>query len=135
MQEAGGRRIKRSIHIDINSIKMIEDDFPEKIKDLLSIIEMKNEKLVIKEKTNIGWFRQYMYAYLRQHQGVHKNMRILIRQMQGTTVAGLPLELDFFTNETDAQRYEAIHANIIEHVYAIMPSFDLRAFQTANHVN
>lgn len=124
MQEAGGRRVKRSIHVDINSIKMCDDDFHKKINDLLP------HPMVI-ECTNVGWFRQYLHAYLQQHKGVHKNMRILIRQVQGTGFAGLPLELYFFTNETDALKYEAIQSDIIEHVYAIMPRFDLRAFQSS----
>lgn len=126
MHESGGRRVKRSINIDINSIKITPANFIEDKKDLSKFIEEKAN-----QTTNIGWFRIYLQAYLRQHQGVHKGMRIQIRQLQGTTT-GLPLELYFFTNVTDSQKYEAIQADIIEHVYAIMPRFDLRAYQSAS---
>lgn len=112
MQESGGRRVKRGITIDINSIKICE----EKSFDLT---------------TNIGLFRSYLEKYLRQHPGVHKHMKILVRQLQGTPT-GLPLELYFFANEIDSEKYEAIQADIIEHAYAIMSRFNLRAFQYAS---
>lgn len=126
MHEAGGRRVKRSIMVDINSIKIIDDGFREQLSDLIS-----NSKTSDNLQTNLGSFRQYLQIYLNQHKSVHKNMKILIRQLQGSPT-GLPLELYFFTNETDSFKYEAIQSDIIEHVYAIMPRFELRAFQYAN---
>nr|MBA3535156.1 mechanosensitive ion channel [Tatlockia sp.] len=126
MHESGGRRVKRSIMIDINSIKLIDDIFMSNLKDLIS-----DSKKTNSSQTNLGWFRHYLQIYLTQHKSVHKNLKILIRQLQGSST-GLPLELYFFTNETDSIKYEAIQSDIIEHVYAIMPRFDLRAFQYAN---
>ncbi|MBA2653050.1 MAG: mechanosensitive ion channel [Tatlockia sp.] len=126
MHESGGRRVKRSIMIDINSIKIIDDIFLSSLNDLLSDSKKSNNS-----QTNLGGFRHYLESYLSQHKSVHKNLKILIRQLQASST-GLPLELYFFTNETDSIKYEAIQSDIIEHVYAIMPRFDLRAFQYAN---
>ncbi|MBA2656395.1 MAG: mechanosensitive ion channel [Tatlockia sp.] len=126
MHEAGGRRVKRSIMIDINSIKLIDDNFITKMNDLIA-----EPKISTNSQTNLGCFRHYLQNYLSQHKSVHKNLKILIRQLQGSST-GLPLELYFFTNETDSMKYEAIQSEIIEHVYAIMSRFDLRAFQYAN---
>lgn len=129
MHESGGRRVKRGIIIDINSIKMSDQHLFDQLRDvnpiMNTIIQQTNPS------TNIGLFRFYLENYLKQHPGVHKDMKILIRQTQGTPT-GLPLELYFFTNETDSEKYEAIQSDIIEHVYAIMPRFDLRVFQYAN---
>ncbi len=126
MHDAGGRRVKRSISVDINSIKMCDADLFAQFHDLFS-----GKDLQQKDLTNIGWFRQYLQQYLQKHDGVHKGLKILVRQLQGTA-NGLPLELYFFTNETDSSKYEGIQADIIEHVYAIMPRFQLRAFQSAS---
>lgn len=125
MHEAGGRRVKRSIMIDINSIKITDEAFMSKLNDIIS------DSTKYSSQTNLGWFRHYLQLYLSQHKSVHKNLKILIRQLQGSST-GLPLELYFFTNETDSLKYEAIQSDIIEHVYAIMPRFELRAFQYAN---
>ena len=130
MHEAGGRRVKRGIIIDINSIKMMNESLLEQLSHLIPSIKTKHNSSK-KSVTNIGLFRSYLENYLIEHPSVHKNMRILIRQMQGTPT-GLPLELYFFTNETDSKQYESIQSDIIEHVYAIMPQFELRAFQYAN---
>jgi miniconductance mechanosensitive channel len=129
MHESGGRRVKRGIIIDINSIKMSDQYLFDQLRDVNPLMD--NIIQQTNPSTNIGLFRFYLENYLKQHPGVHKNMKILIRQTQGTPT-GLPLELYFFTNETDSEKYEAIQSDIIEHVYAIMPRFDLRVFQYAN---
>lgn len=126
MHESGGRRVKRGIIIDINSIKMSDQHLYDQLANFSSLMNITIQQ--INTSTNIGLFRIYLENYLKQHPGVHKNMKILIRQTQGTP-AGLPLELYFFTNETDSEKYEAIQSDIIEHVYAVMPRFDLRVFQ------
>ncbi|MBA2711484.1 MAG: mechanosensitive ion channel [Tatlockia sp.] len=128
MHEAGGRRVKRSIMVDINSIKLIDGEFISQLNDLFS------DSKFNKTQTNLGLFRHYLQSYLTEHKSVHKKLKTLIRQLQGCST-GLPLELYFFTNETDSLKYEAIQSDIIEHVYAIMPRFGLRAFQYANSMD
>jgi len=135
MQEAGGRRVKRSIIIDINSIKTCEDKMLANLKNM-PLMHNVDSAVITKNGlvTNVGLFRIYLENYLKQHHGVHKKMKILIRQLQGTPT-GLPLELYFFTNEIDSEKYEAIQADIIEHAYAFLPHFNLRAFQYAGNVS
>jgi miniconductance mechanosensitive channel len=82
-------------------------------------------------QTNLGLFRAYLETYLRKHQGVHQDMKLLVRHLPATST-GLPVELYFFTNETRAEIYEAIQADILEHAYAMLPRFDLRVYQNAN---
>lgn len=131
MQEAGGRRVKRSIIIDIHSIKICDDILLNQL-DQLHLMNKAHHELVSRNEhiTNVGLFRIYLEKYLKSHSGVHQEMKMLVRQLQGTPT-GLPLELYFFTNEIISEQYEAIQADIIEHAYAMMPKFKLRAFQYA----
>jgi miniconductance mechanosensitive channel len=133
MQEAGGRRVKRSIIIDINSIQTCSQGLLENLQQVDSIMDTVLAQISEKssQQTNAGIFRAYLQAYLRQHPGVHKGMKILIRHLQGTTT-GLPIELYFFTNEINSEKYESIQADIFEHLYALMPRFNLRVFQSQN---
>ncbi|MFZ2315275.1 MAG: mechanosensitive ion channel family protein [Gammaproteobacteria bacterium] len=129
MQEAGGRRIKRSILIDLNSIKVCDSGMLQQY-GRIDLIKDKVKQLVKSEKQiiNLSLFRYYIEAYLHQHLGVHKDMKIIIRQLQATS-AGLPLEISCFTNKTDSIEYENIQADIFEHLYAALPLFHLRVFQ------
>jgi miniconductance mechanosensitive channel len=131
MQEAGGRRVKRPIYIDIHSIKICDEKLLETISMLDPIMTQAYVKISgqMKRPINVALFRHYMEAYLKQHEGVHKGMKIIIRHLQGPPAAGLLLELYFFTNQTDSERYEAIQADIFEHLYAILPRFDLQILQ------
>jgi len=145
MAELGGRRIKRTLLVDLSSIKflseeevarfgkfsLISDYIKEKKKDLeqnnghavdLSIIANS------RHLTNIGTLRAYMIAYLRAHSGVHENMIQMVRQMEPTP-HGLPMEVYAFTNNTAWVKYEGIQADIFDHFLAILPEFGLRAFQ------
>ena len=148
MKESGGRRIKRSINIDITSIKICDDDLLNRLNNLVILKDRLSEKISQvrdfnlkhnidtsipangRQLTNIGLFRYYLENYLRQHPGIRNDMRILVRQLQ-TTPNGLPMELYAFANDISTERYEAIQADIIDHIYAILPFFDLRAFQYA----
>lgn len=126
MQETGARRSKQAIYIDITTIKECDKSLFLQ----LSQLELLNNKIdhTTIPTTNLGLFRQYALAYLRQHPGVHQDMKMLIRQLQ-STATGLPIELYFFTNQIESARHEAIQSDIFEHLYAIMPRFELRAFQ------
>ena len=146
MSESGGRRIKRSIYIDVNTIKFCDDDLLTRLKkvDLLTeVIDSKvkdineynqranaNKELVANGRhlTNIGLFRSYLESYLARHPKIHKELTFLIRQLQDTG-KGMPMELYIFTNDTDWNRYEAIQADIFDHIYAVLPCFDLHVFQ------
>ena len=78
--------------------------------------------------TNVGTFRAYCVAYLRQHPKIHQDMTLLVRQLP-TTETGLPLEIYVFTNDTAWANYEGIQGDIFDHLLAILPEFDLRVFQ------
>lgn len=78
--------------------------------------------------TNIGTFRAYVWAYLRQHPKVHQGMTLLVRQLQPTT-EGLPLEIYVFTNDTNWVNYENIQSDIFDHLLAVISEFGLRVYQ------
>ncbi len=146
MDESGGRRIKRAIHIDMNSIKFCTDEMLEKFENFHSISDyLKNKRKEISEYnrsrniesstlvngrnlTNIGTFRAYITAYLRGHPKIHKDMTFLIRHLSPTP-SGLPMEIYVFSNDQDWINYEAIQADIFDHILAVIPEFDLRVFQ------
>lgn len=79
--------------------------------------------------TNIGTFRAYIVAYLRHHPMVHQEMTFLVRQL-APTAHGLPIEVYVFSRDQDWSNYEAIQADIFDHLLAVVPEFDLRVFQS-----
>ena len=126
MQESGGRRIKRSIFIDMRSITFCTEEQKEELrrhgwsKDL-----ERDDEFVV----NLHLFRNYLEDYLRKHSRVNQNMTIMVRQLQ-PTAQGLPLELYFFSDGTAWIPYEHLQAEIFEHVFAMLPTFNLRVFQS-----
>ena len=149
MLNSGGRRIKRSIVIDVRSIHFYNQEqinalqSVQLISDYLAgkqqeISQESADKAIgnltgrttinSRQLTNIGTFRAYITAYLRQHTKVHQEMTCMVRQLPSTEV-GLPLELYFFSNDKNWVNYEAIQADIFDHLYAAAPMFDLRIFQ------
>jgi miniconductance mechanosensitive channel len=146
MSESGGRRIKRALYIDQTSVRFLTDDERQRLRRFALIddylerkraqLEAYNQVLLAEGKdpvntrrvTNLGTFRAYVTEYLRAHPGIHKEMTLMVRQLQpGAT--GLPLEIYCFTNTTAWVDYEAIQADIFDHLYAIIREFDLRVFQ------
>ena len=121
---SGGRRIKRSILIDANSIQFCEgkmrEDFIKK-----GFINAGEERRV----ANLTLFREWLEKWLHDHPAVHKEMIILVRQLQPTQL-GVPLELYFFSSDTGWIVYEHLQAEIFEYLYALLPEFGLRAFQS-----
>jgi miniconductance mechanosensitive channel len=79
--------------------------------------------------TNVGTFRAYVDAYLRNHPQIHKDMTFLVRQL-APGEHGLPLEIYVFTTDTRWANYEAIQANIFDHLLAALPEFGLRVYQS-----
>ncbi|PTQ72467.1 miniconductance mechanosensitive channel [Pseudomonas sp. GV071] len=146
MQEAGGRRIKRSLHLDQNSVhflspeeiehlrqfKLLAPYLKSKESELMSWNSQLEEPLRVavntRRVTNIGTFRAYVENYLRQHNGIRQDMTLLVRQLS-PLADGLPLELYCFTNTTAWVPYEAIQSDIFDHMLAILPEFGLRVFQ------
>ena len=146
MSESGGRRIKRSIKIDMSSIKFCSDSMIERFKKFKVISDYISRKLSKIEKynfdnnineeelingrslTNIGTFRAYIEGYLRNHVSIHNEMTFLVRQLSPES-DGLPIEIYVFSSDTNWVSYEAIQSNIFDHLLAILPEFDLRVFQ------
>ena len=126
MKETGGRRIKRSVYIDMRSITFCTDEQMAEYehKGWLDGVQRADGFVV-----NLHVFRNYLEHYLRTHPRVHPDMLILVRQLQ-PTAQGLPLELYFFSNGTDWIPYEKLQAEVFEHVFAVLPSFGLRVFQS-----
>lgn len=123
MWDSGGRRIKRSIFIDMNSISFCSDDKRKELIEKGYLGSDKDEKIV-----NLTAFREWLEEWLRNHPSVNKNMIIMVRQLQPTP-QGLPLELYFFFDGTNWVPYEHLQSEIFEYVFAMLPEFGLRGFQ------
>lgn len=146
MSEEGARRIKRNIHIDIQSIRHLDAPLMERMEeiDLISDhlhrrqgeIDLHNSQKSIqgssplngRRQTNIGLYRAYVQNYLAGHPHIAKEFTLMVRQLQPTT-EGLPIEVYCFTNTTEWEKYEGIMADIFDHLYAATRQFDLRLFQ------
>lgn len=126
MQESGGRRVKRSVYIDMRSISFCSDEQMAEFerRGWLDGIE-REDKFVV----NLHVFRNYLEDYLQHHPRVNSGMTIMVRQLQ-PTAQGLPLELYFFSDGTEWVPYEHLQSEILEHVFAVMPTFGLRVFQS-----
>ena len=128
MVETGGRRIKRSINIDMNTIKFCKDSLLEKLSQNIYLKDFIKENKNI-ELTNIRLFRIYVENYLAANPKIrNKDLTFLVRELQPTE-NGLPVELYIFANSTNWVIYEKIQADIIDYVLASMPLFELRPFQ------
>ena len=146
MEESEGRRIKRAVHLDVTSIKFCDGEMIERFKKIQSIrdyVERKLEEVATHNReldadesllvngrhlTNVGTFRAYLEHYLRGHPMVHPDMTFLVRQL-APTERGLPIEIYVFSTDQAWASYEAIQADIFDHILAVLPLFDLRPFQ------
>ncbi len=146
MEESGGRRIKRSINIDMKSVHFLSEDEIKKLKTfrLLQDYIGQREAEIAKANddnkiephevyngrrmTNIGTFRKYLEYYLKAHPMIHDQLTFLVRQLQPGS-NGLPIEIYVFSRDQVWANYEAIQADIFDHVLAIIPEFGLRVFQ------
>jgi miniconductance mechanosensitive channel len=146
MEESGGRRIKRYINIDMNSVKFCT---PEMLKEFIKISYLKeyieNRQAEIEEyntvnkfdnsiivngrrMTNLGIFRRYLEYYLRNHPMIHQEMTFLVRHLQPSE-KGIPIEIYVFSKDQRWAFYESIQADIFDHILAVIPHFHLRVFQ------
>ncbi len=146
MVESGGRRIKRSLLIDQNSVRFLTDEEVERLRGFTMLNEYLGAKLeeidawnndlneagkapINKRRvTNIGTFRAYVDQLIKNHKHIHKGMSAMVRQLQPTPT-GLPLELYCFANTTAWAAYEDIQSDIFDHLLAILPEFGLRLVQ------
>ena len=152
MNLSGGRRIKRFVNIDLGSIKFCSAEMLERFKriQLISkdiqdrqqeISAFNNEQNVDESTlvngrrlTNIGVFRSYVEAYLRQHPMIHQKMTFIVRQLSPAE-KGLPIEIYVFCKDTNWTAYESVQANIFDHILAVVPEFDLQVFQDPSGTN
>lgn len=130
MRETGGRRIKRSINIDLNTIHFCTDE--EKRHFIArGWLEVESAQ---QEVVNLHVFQTYLQHYLTTHPMTHKELMIMVRQMQPTS-EGVPLEIYCFSNTSEWPKYEQIQAEIFDHIFAIIPEFGLRIFQSPSGID
>ena len=126
MFEAGGRRVKRSLNIDMNTIRFCTK---QEMENYNQQPWMKGFKETGNEEVNLYIFRHYLDYYLRNHPVVSKDMTLLVRQLQPTP-EGLPIELYFFSADTRWANYEQLQAEVFDHIIAKLHTFDLKVFQS-----
>jgi len=146
MSESGGRRIKRAINLDLGSIKFCDEEMLERFSKIEFIEEyLKKKRREISEHneakgaaadalangrrlTNVGTFRAYVEAYLRNQEMISQELTFLVRQLKPTE-KGLPIEIYVFCKDKRWVPYEAVQADIFDHLLAVVPEFDLKVFQ------
>lgn len=146
MEDSGGRRIKRSINIDMNSVKFCDQKMLDKFRKfhfIVDYLEKKNDELETfnnryeidnsimvngRRQTNLGVFRAYLKVYLSHKPEINKDMTFMVRQLQPTP-NGIPLEIYVFSNVQAWVKYEEIQADIFDHILAVIPQFELNVFQ------
>lgn len=146
MQTSGGRRLKRSIFVDTNSISFCTEEMINNFKsihyltDYITLREReiaeynsKNEinlsnRVNGRALTNIGVFRAYISSYLQNHPGINQEMTLMVRQL-APGENGLPIEIYAFTNSVQWAVYETVQADIFDHLFAVAPEFGIQLFQ------
>ena len=146
MSESGARRIKRNIHIDITSIRHLDEGLMDALKEIDLIAAFMNKRqgeidndnagkdmkgaslLNGRRQTNIGLYRKYIEFYLSNHSGINNAFTLMVRQLQPTT-EGIPIEVYCFTATTEWAVYEGIMSDIFDHLYAATRHFDLALYQ------
>ncbi len=147
MEESDGRRIKRSINIDMKSVRFCDDELLNKFQQFRLIrnyvtekqneISEHNKQLGIEDfsipngrrQTNLGVFRKYLEEYLKANQNINQDMTFLVRHLQPLET-GLPIEIIAFIKEKQLNLFEGIQSDIFDHILAVIPEFDLRLFQS-----
>ncbi len=148
MSESGGRRIKRSLRIDMGSVRFLSDEEIGELSRRELLRDYMRERRVeidrynaakvasgdpsvvpeIRRLTNLGTFRAYVQRYLETHPQTHKEMTLLVRQLEPGP-QGVPIEMYCFSNDTAWANYEGFQADVFDHLISILPEFGLRAFQ------
>ena len=146
MSESAGRRVKKSIYIDMKTVRFLtEDELDnlEKLPRLKEYLETKraeisayNAKLDItntdeitpRKLTNLGTFRAYIVEYLKAHPLVSKKLTFMVRYLDPTS-KGIPVELYYFSSDKNWVNYEGLQSDVLDHVLSVMHFFDLAVFQ------
>lgn len=146
MSESGGRRIKRSVALDMTSVRFLDEELLARLKKVQYIQQYLDEKVAEvqgwntekkvdesslvngRRLTNLGTFRAYLESYLRNHPQISKSMTFLVRQLP-PSAEGIPIQIYVFSKEQRWVQYEAIIGDIFDHILAVLPEFDLRVFQ------
>ncbi|MEN8375886.1 MAG: mechanosensitive ion channel domain-containing protein [Gemmatimonadota bacterium] len=146
MSEAGGRRIKRAINIDMSSVGFLSEEEIDRLGSWELLFDYVADKRAATQAfnvarevpegvtphsrrlTNLGTFRAYALAYLRAHSDTHKDMTTMVRQL-APTASGLPMEIYVFSKDTDWHVYESVQSDIMDHLVSVLPAFGLRVFQ------
>ncbi len=147
MSESGGRRIKRCFLIDTNTIQLCDEGMLAKFREIEHISEYLDAKVTEIEQvnkeidesrrnnrvngrrlTNVGTFRAYIEAYLKNHPDINQKMTLLVRQL-APEGRGIPIEIYCFSSNKEWNAYESIQADIFDHLFAVAPEFSLRIFQ------
>ena len=146
MEESGGRRIKRAVSIDMGTIKfcdeamlgrfekfdLIRDYVKKKEAEVREFNKSKNisdeDRISGRRQTNVGIFRKYLEVYLHQHPMINQDMTFLVRQLHPNE-KGLPIEIYVFCKDKAWANYESIQADIFDHIFAVIPEFELKVFQ------
>jgi miniconductance mechanosensitive channel len=140
MMESGGRRIQRSISIDMTSIRFCDDAFMERMRNaphLNNLISQgqsdkgstpKRGATQSTARTNLSLFKEYLENYCSVHPGIHSNMTRMVRFLPSSE-KGLPIEIIVFSKFQQAEVFESLQAEIFDQILAILPEFELRIFQ------
>ena len=125
MQESGGRRVDKSIKLDMNTLKFCTDELITRIRQEIPLMkEVKYEEGM----TNAQLYRIYIERYLSQHPLVNKNLYLIIAQREPTPY-GVPIEIYFFLSDTIWKEYEQIQTDIFDHLLVMVGEFDLKLYQ------
>jgi miniconductance mechanosensitive channel len=127
MENSGGRRIKKHINLDVNSIKKINEEINEKIKQVDHYEEFIKDK-DIENYTNLSLFREYVEYYISKHEDINEKMIMMVRYLQNEG-KGLPMEIYAFSKEKSWVKYEGVQNNIFQYIYSIIPYFHLKVYQ------
>lgn len=146
MEESDGRRIKRSISVQLDSVKFADKALLEKltkVKLLSDFVTQRQEEiknynaengldesqLNARKQTNLGLFRRYLEYYLRNHEGINTEMTLMVRQLPSNEF-GVPLELYCFTKTKEWLKYEVVMADVFDHIFSVVKEFELTIFES-----
>jgi miniconductance mechanosensitive channel len=147
MSEAGGRRIKRALHLDLSTVRFLTEEEIDRLGRYERLREYMGAKRAelqaqpgvmgparegvipeVRRLTNAGTFRAYVFEYLKAHPLIHDDLTLMVRQL-ASTPKGLPVEIYCFTTDTAWSTYEGVQGDIFDHLIAILPEFGLQLFQ------
>lgn len=142
MEESDGRRIKRSVYIDVKTIKFCTPEMLQRYKRIPSIteyieslnipsgIDYTDQAMMLSAgmPTNLSIFRFYIETYLKTNPMINLNATLIVRLLQSLEY-GIPLEIYCFTEDKRFVQFEKIQSDVLDHVMAALPIFELKVFQ------